>query len=192
MQSSLPRNSSLLTKAAAISGLLGMAAFGASAHAQTAAEKALTQRPDVVQSLFACRGVADAQARLQCYDARAAELEQASDAREVVMIDKEQVRETRRGLFGLSLPSLKIFGGEKGDSESEQVREVEGTIASARKVQRNWLIVMEDGAQWLQTDGREMLRDPRKGGAIIIRQGALGGYLAKIDNQSAIRMKRVN
>ena len=119
-------------------------------------------------------------------------LQQASQDREVVMVDKEQIKKTRRGLFGLLLPNMNIFGGGKNDEESERVREVEGVIAQAQLVHRNWLIVLEDGAKWIQTDARELIRDPHKGSAIKIRAAALGSYLANIDGQTAIRVKRIN
>ena len=163
------------------------------AQESAAAQRALEKRPEAVQALFACRLITEASQRLACFDTKSADLEHASDAREVVMVDKEQVRETRRSLFGLSLPSLKLFGSGKGSGEQEEITEVEGVIASASQQTRGrWLLVLEDGAKWLQSDSRALARYPRKGSAIKIRAAALGSYLANIDGQTAIRVKRVN
>lgn len=181
-----------VSKAIAICAALCMFPASVQAQEKDAAEKTLAQQPEVVQSLFACRTITDAEARLRCYDTQTAALQQASQDREVVMVDKEQIKKTRRGLFGLSLPNMNIFGGGKNDEESERVLEVEGIIAQAQLVRRNWFITLEDGAKWVQTDARELIRDPHKGSAIKIRAAALGSYLANIDGQTAIRVKRVN
>src|SRR5689334_2671937 len=90
------------------------------------------RRPEAFEALVHCRSIAEAAARLQCYDSAAAALEQAAERRDVVVVDRAQVRESRRRLFGLALPHLPIFGGSDNghDNDDEEISQIESTIAS--------------------------------------------------------------
>ena len=97
----------------------------------------------------------------------------------------------RRTLFGLSVPDLGIFGG--GDGDEEGVSRVETTIASAgRNPDGRWTFRLADGARWVQADSRELGRDPAAGQPIAIRKAAMGSFLANVNKQIAIRVRRVN
>ena len=149
------------------------------------------QRPEVLKKLVDCRAVADDGARLACYDAQVLALDTAEKDRQVIVVDREQVREARRGLFGLTLPNLAIFDGP--DEDKESFAEIETTIKSARENARGrWTFVLEDGARWVQLDSRELPVHPRAGHPIRIRQAAMGSYLANVNNQIAIRVRREN
>ena len=106
------------------------------------------------------------------------------------MVDRDQLRTTRRTLFGLTLPNLSIFGD---DSQKEEgVSRIETTIRGASQTPyRKWLLTLQDGAQWEQIDGRELSITPRAGHSIKIRRGAVGSYLANVQNKTAIRVRRV-
>jgi hypothetical protein len=110
---------------------------------------------------------------------------------ELVVMDRQQIRKTRSSLFGLTLPNLDIFGGDKG--ETEGVSQIESTVRSASEGQNgNWVIVLADGAKWQQIDGKTLSSDPRPGSKIVIRKAALGSYMAKVNQQGAFRVRRVN
>ena len=104
---------------------------------------------------------------------------------------REQVREARRGLFGLTLPRIKLFDDD-GD-EGDEIAEIESTIKSARTIRSGkWVISLEDGAVWLQTDyPRSSMRDPKSGDSITIKRAALGSYMAKVNGGRAFKVKRV-
>ncbi|HZG46043.1 MAG TPA: hypothetical protein VEZ41_07220 [Allosphingosinicella sp.] len=136
-----------------------------------------------------CRAIADAQARLACYDREVAALEQAERTSEIRVVDRQQVRRTRRTLFGLTLPDINIFGG--GD-DGESVNEISSTIRSfSQDGSGKYTFVLEDGARWRQLDTRE-LNEPKAGQPIRIRRGAMGSFLANVNQQVAIRVRRVN
>ena len=164
-----------------------------------AGEKPKAAPPAVVQKLLDCRSIADAAARLTCLDAGVAALAGAVESREVLVADKEQVRAARRGLFGLTLPSFNLFGtdkdeAEKGEKKDERgaLTEIEGTITSARPSRTaGWRIALEDGSVWLQTDNGSFRHNPKPGMKVRIRRAAMGSFLANIDGQTAVRVKRV-
>ena len=141
-----------------------------------------------VQQLYDCRAIADDAHRLACFDRTVAALEVAEAKREVTIADKEVIKETRRGLFGFSLPRIGLFGG---DGDDEQVKEIEAVVKSA-SVDRSgkYRIVMEDGAVWQQIDTTRLPREPKPGQKVNIKVASLGSYFAKVDGQRAIRMKR--
>jgi hypothetical protein len=153
--------------------------------------------PVVVQGLLACRGLADPAQRLACLDKGVADLAGAVERRDVLVADKEDVKKAKRSLFGLTLPNFNLFGqtkdgeGEKSD-ERGALTEIQATIKSARPAQSgNWLMVLDDDTRWLQTDGVPLRFDPKAGMTIRIRRGAIGSFLANIDGQSAVRVKRI-
>ena len=78
-------------------------------------------RPEIFRKLIDCRTVTENVARLACYDAQVAKLDEAESRNELVVVDKEQVRKARKGLFGLTLPDLGgVFGG--GDDKGEDAQ----------------------------------------------------------------------
>ena len=153
--------------------------------------KALTAPPAIYTELIACKDIAQTTARLACYDEKVTALQTAQSTNQVVIADREQVREARRGLFGLSLPRIKLFDGD-GD-EGDEIESIDGIIQSARTTRGGkWLIQLEDGAVWQQTDpARSTMRRPKSGDAIVIERAALGSFLAKVNDGRGFKVKRV-
>ena len=175
----------LRTAAAAL--LLVALAGAASAQRQRPEQ----ERPQAISRVVQCRGIAAAEERLACYDREVAAMDQAQASGELVAMDRQQVRRTRRSLFGLALPDLGIFGDD--NDEEEEATRIESTVrAATQNSLGKWIIELEDGARWLQTDSRNLSFPPRPGQPIRIRRAALGSYLANVNNQIAIRMRRIN
>jgi len=146
--------------------------------------------PAQFQALTRCRAETNEAARLRCYDREVAALAAAEAQGEVVVVDRGEVRRARRSLFGLNLPDFRILGG--GD-DKEAVERVETTVRSAsRDGNGRWHIIVADGARWSQADSRELVGDPKPGQPIVIRRAALGSFLANVNGQTAIRVRRVN
>jgi hypothetical protein len=142
----------------------------------------------LIQALSACRGVADEKARLDCYDKAGARLADAVDKRELVVMDRQEIRETRRSLFGFSVPNIPLFRGESGADDGK----LETTIAGASRLEGGkWQIRLEDGAIWQTNETRLNLSDPRPGQKILIQRGTLGNYFLRIDGQRGVRGRRV-
>ncbi len=137
-----------------------------------------------------CRTITDPQARLACYDREVTALEQAERTSEIRVVDRQQVRRTRRTLFGLDLPDINIFGG--GNDDGETVTEISSTIRSAgQDGNGKYTFVLADGAQWRQIDTRNLV-PPKAGQPIRIRRAAMGSFLANVGRQTAVRVRRVN
>lgn len=146
--------------------------------------------PSQWRALIACRAQADEAARLRCFDRETAALQAAEARGEVVVVDRGEVRRARRSLFGLNLPDFRLLGG--GDDQDAADR-VETTVRSAAKdANGRWNIIVADGARWSQADSRELSASPKPGQTIVIRRAALGSFLANVNGQTAIRVRRVN
>jgi hypothetical protein len=143
--------------------------------------------PPVFQAVLDCKTQADAAERLACYDRTVAAMAAASSKKDLVVADRSTMREARRGLFGLGLPSLKLFSGD----ESEEVTAIDGKITAIRMANDGFpIFTLEDGARWKQTDGRNVF--PKVGNKIHIRRAAMGSFMANVADQPGIRVMRMS
>jgi hypothetical protein len=170
-------------------------AVGAAAVLAVASGTAAAQNPprEAPPAAFAravqCRAIPNAQERLACYDREVGALEQAERAAEIRVVDRQQMRNTRRTLFGLALPDINIFGGNDG---GEAVNEISSTVKSfSQDSAGKYIFELADGARWRQIDTRETV-PPKVGQPIRIRRAAMGSFLANVNNRIAIRVRRVN
>lgn len=156
------------------------------AHAQDAD----TPRVPVLQQLYDCRAIADPAERLACYDARVTALQTAETARDIRVVDREQVRETRRGLFGISLGGIgNIFGG--GDDDDDGVDQIGATLSAIqRDGSGHWVYTLDNGQVWVQTDGSAPGRSPRVGQAVVVRRASLGSFMISIEGRPGVRVRR--
>lgn len=141
-----------------------------------------------LDGLLACRAIPDTTARLACFDDNAARLAAAEASRDIVVMDREQVRETRKSVFGFSLPRLPVFGG----NDKDEVKQIEA-VASGARADRDgrWLIILQDGARWQQTDDNAVPLPPHAGSKIVIRRAALGSFFMRVDGQPGFKAQRV-
>jgi hypothetical protein len=147
-------------------------------------------RPALFEALVHCRTITDDAARLRCFDAASAALDQAAERRDLVVVDRAQVHETRRRLFGLSLPDLPIFGHGSHDEE-ETITAIDGTVRTAsQQGYGQWVVTLADGSTWVQTDSHTLALRPRAGQPVHISRGALGSYIMRVNNQPGIRVRR--
>lgn len=143
--------------------------------------------PAQLQRLMACRALPEASRRLACFDQEAAALAQAVQRNDLVVIDREKARATRRSLFGFSVPDFGgLFGGDDG------VTQVDGVVASAGyNRDGGWTVRLRDGSVWTQTDSTIVPMTPRAGEKVIIRRAAFGSFVVKVGNQVGFRAKRI-
>lgn len=158
--------------------------------AQTAGESVPT---NAVSSILSCRQIEEQAQRLACYDASVAALAQLQESKAIMVVSKDDVREARRGLFGFTLPRLHIFGRDDEEgSDEEAARVFAGVIKEARETPSGYIFELEEGGTWMQTENRYTGAIVRPGSKIRIRRGALGGYLASIDEGGrGFRVKRL-
>jgi hypothetical protein len=146
--------------------------------------------PTVVNEVLSCRTVTDAAARLACFDRSVAALGKAQTTGELVTLDRQEVRKTRRSLFGLALPDLRILSNDQDGEDGSQIET--RIVRTAPGADGKWVFQLAEGGRWAQIDSREFVVDPAPGQPIRIRRAALGSFLANINNQRAIRVKRLN
>lgn len=164
--------------------LFAMLAVGAGpALAEARADSGV---PAEFQALLDCRTVTEPGERLACFDRSVAVLDQAARSREVLVVDRATAQQTKRSLFGLALPRVKLFG----DGDDEEVLQVDTTIASTYTGRDGMTVfVLPDGARWKQTEGRNTYA--KSGQPILIRKGSLGSFFARINNQTGVRVIRL-
>ncbi len=145
-----------------------------------------TERAPLLVAVTQCRAIADSAARLTCFDTSVAALDTAERSQAVVVVDQQQVRETKRNLFGISLPNLGLFG-------SDDLPQIETTVTSAAvDGAGHWSFVMADGARWTQTDDNVIARRPRANDKVIIKRAALGSFRLSVGGQPGVKAKRQN
>ena len=168
--------------------LVGLALFGLVAAAPAWAQKMpKTTTPKIFENVVQCRSIQDSAQRLACYDRNVAALDTAQKSNELYVADKAAMKEARRGLFGFSLPNLKIFG----DEDLGNLDKLESTIAGVGSGQRGYIIILPDGARWAQTDKKYMDK-PKIGAKIKIEKAMLGSYMASVNGKPGFRVERIN
>lgn len=146
-------------------------------------------RPAVYSDIVACRALPDASARLTCYDAAAKALEDATENRQIVMLDQGEVRKTKRSLFGFSFPNIPFFGESK-EEQDEESAQIEGELANVQPLPYGkYQFTVKDAGTWQTTQGvSSILKNGKK---FKLKRGALGSYMLVVNNVG-IRVKRVN
>jgi hypothetical protein len=169
--------------------LAGLVVFALIAVAPASAQRAVpkTATPKLFEDVVQCRTIQDSALRLACYDRGVAALETAQKSNELYVADKAAMKEARKGLFGFSLPSVKIFG----DEDLGDLDQLDTTVAGVSSGQRGLIFTLPDGARWAQTDKRYMDK-PKVGSKIKIQKAALGSYMASINGKPGFRVERIN
>lgn len=148
------------------------------------------QQSPAISAIIGCRDQADPQARLRCYDAAAGALATATTSGSIVVLDKEEVRKTRRSLFGFSLPKLPFFTGDK--SQDEEQEEIVSQIASARSLRHGmWEMDLGSAGVWRTTEAFRSPKTPKAGDTVKIRAGLLGGYFITVGNARTVKGLRL-
>jgi len=162
--------------------MMALTALLAAATTASAAEPKSSDR--VLRDFGACRATPDGAARLACFEKTFDSFERAVKAKEVTIVDKADVREARRSLFGFALPHIDMFNGGRSDP-ADDFAEINTTVASARESERGRVEIRladDSGAVWQTTD--PMNFPPKPGDKIRIRQGALGNYFLSTGGRS--------
>lgn len=158
-------------------------------------ESGKRETPPALGKVLNCRTVTDGAARLACFDAAVASLDQAVAGGDVAVVDREAVRKTRRGLFGFSLGDLPLFGrgdgDDKSEAEREEVKEITATLRAVATGRDGYLFTLEDGARWVQDDALTLGRRPRPGDQVTIRRMALGSYKLSFKIGPSMKVRRI-
>lgn len=161
----------------------------APAEAQKRPKPAVVTSP-LVGALDACRKIADGAERLACFDKASAALVGATATGEVSVVDRKELRQARRALFGFAMPKLPFFAGDR--SAEDEKDEIDSTVKSAKQIgYERYQIILADGAIWETSQTSLSFSAPRKGQKVHIKRGPLGSYFIEVDGQVAVKGRRV-
>ena len=145
----------------------------------------------LVGALEACRAITDGAQRLACFDKASEALVTATRTGDVAIVDRAEVRKARKSLFGFGMPKIPFFSGD--DSVDVVSDTLESTVKSVNGIGygKFRIVIAEGDAVWETTESFATMRDPRAGQKIVIKRGPLGSFMIKVNNQRAVKGKRV-
>jgi hypothetical protein len=159
------------------------------ALALAAPAAAADEPPAAIKALAACRAITDSAQRLACYDREAGALVQSVESKETVVLDKQAVRNTKRSLFGFSLPKLPFFGNDK-DEKQDEFTQIEEPIKTIRSIgYGRFRFTLGDGATWETTEGINAF--PKPGQKVVIKKGLMGSYFIRFEGNRSVKGIRV-
>ncbi len=160
------------------------------AFATAAQAEKVRNRPELFSKLIDCRAIADNSQRLACYDQSVGALEEAEKKKDLVVVDRKELRETKKSLFGFTLPSIGLFTGDKEDDKDE-INEIVSTVESARMVKGgDWSLRLANDAGVWETNS-EISAEPRPGDKVRIKKAMVGSYLGQVGINRGVRFRRV-
>lgn len=161
------------------------------AYARARVPHADAPPPKELDTVLGCRTIPSGAERLACYDRGVDSLQAATAKHDIIVVDRETVRRTRRSLFGYNLPADPLLGGVSSNGQAgQEEREINATVRSARVGPDGlWIVILDDGAVWHQTDGTLAL-SPKPGNNVLIRRASLGSYFMRINNQPGVKARR--
>lgn len=146
------------------------------------------ERAQTLGQVTACRGIADSVARLACYDAAVGALDTAERQGEVVVMDRVQIGQARRQLFGFNLPAMPRVFGPEGAAE---ITSIESTLQGATQTSDgHWVFRLADEGVWRQIDSERVRFQNRPGQAVRVRKASLGSFLLTVGDSRAVRVRR--
>ena len=144
----------------------------------------------LVDRLARCLEIRTDVERLACTDVAARALVDASRRKDIVVVDKEAMRTTRRSLFGFSLPRIGLFGSN-GPDDVDEVESVELRIKGVSILGYGKLaFTLDDGSRWSTTEAWSNGIAPTPGAMLTVRKGALGSYFVKSGGSRGVRAMR--
>lgn len=176
-----------------ISGTAAVLAIGAiGAAALVAQQPAFQGSAILVEGLRSCRAIAGPAEKAACYDAKAGALLGAIEAGDVRLVDREEVRKTRRQLFGLTLPETELLKPDARDEAAESSDLFETTIASGRQTgPGTWRFTTVEGATWEINNPPRKLAPIAAGDKVVFKKASLGYYFIRINGQIGVKGRRV-
>ena len=145
----------------------------------------------LIGALAQCRAMTDPAQRLACFDQTSGALIAATESGAVSVVDRGQLRQARRSLFGFAMPRLPFFSGDK--SAEDDKGELDSTIIWWRAIGhgRYQLRIADGNAMWETLETSISQTDPRKGQKIVIKRGPLGSYILRLEGQRGVKGKRI-
>ncbi len=175
------------------STLLATAALAALFAPATAS--AQVQNDVVVNILRECAKIDDPGARLACYDnnirsAGGSPRQSAPDQGQRPAANAPVANAgTAAGGFGAET----IRTPERFQAPAGEAQEIQARVTSVTQREPGiYLLQLEDGAQWLFSEGvNRSYRVPERGSTVEISRASLGSFLLRFNNQAPVRVRRI-
>lgn len=166
--------------------------FSHAAAAQDGGSSPRENAAAMFDEMARCRSIAADADRLACFDRTSSALVEARDRKDVVLVDRAEVRRTRRSLFGFPLPKIGLFGGDDDDPDREpEIKEITSKLVSVSPSGfQRWMVELEDGSRWQTTEAAKA-PPPKPGREIRVTRAAMGGYFLHLGSQAIVRARRV-
>lgn len=155
------------------------------------AQPAFQSSASLLDSLKGCRALVGEAERVACYDANVGSLLGAVEAGEVRLVDREEVRKTRRQLFGIALPEVAMLKDDEAEKE-DRADLFETTITSGRQTgPSTWRFTTAEGAVWEINNPPRKLAPFKPGDTVVFKKASLGYYFIRINSQIGVKGRRV-
>lgn len=150
--------------------------------------------------LLTCRSINDDVARLHCFDDNIKALDDANTHHDILVVDRAAILARQKQSFGFAPPVLALPKKESPSPQSQKkdqatddvIHEMTDKVSFVSDDgEGHWIIGFSNGARWLQIDDQPVANEPHVGSVVRIRKASFGSFVANIDQQSAIKMRRV-
>jgi len=180
----------MMRKAIFAGGTMVLAALMV-AGAAIAKDRSPPKKSPLIGALAACRQIADSTQRLACFDKASGDLIAATDKGDVNIVDRAELRQARRSLFGFNMPRLPFFSGD--DSADEASAKLVSKVTAVKEMPYNRYVVrLQDGAAlWETLEAYGSFHAPKVGDTVEINRGPLGSYIARFGKQRGVKARRV-
>lgn len=145
----------------------------------------------IFKQLTDCRAIADASARLACFDKVSGDLAQAVEKGNLAVVDREQVKKVRRSLFGFAVPKFPFFGDRDEEAEDEP-KEIQTTLLAFDPMGngRYRVSIAEPRSVWESTESSPY-NDSKPGAKVTIKGGVMGSYFMQVGSNRWVRARRI-
>lgn len=149
------------------------------------------RKSPLVNAIAACRQIADPTERLACFDKASGELVAAADKGEVSVVDRSELRQARRSLFGFNMPKLPFFSGDK--SADDVADKLVSKVTYVKDLGHNrYAVRLADGnAVWETLEAYGAFHMPKVGDSVEINRGPLGSYILRFGRQRGVKGRRI-
>ena len=149
------------------------------------------RKSPLINAISACRQIPDPTQRLACFDKASGELVAATDKGDISVVDRADLRQARRSLFGFNMPKLPFFAGDKSaDDVSDKI--VSKVTAVKEMAHNRYVVRLQDGAAlWETLESYGSFYAPKVGDSVEINRGPLGSYILRFGKQRGVKGRRV-
>ena len=103
-------------------------------------------------------------------------------------MDRVQIGQARRQLFGFDLPAMPRVFGPEGTAE---INSIETTLQGATQTSdSHWVFRLADGGVWRQIDSERVRFQNRPGQPVRVRKASLGSFMLTVGDSRAVRVRR--